>query len=103
MSHNIGKAIFAYHDAVADNLKESGKEYGVFGDYEDGKVSLTILDDNCSGAVNYVIDKVRYNKENEQVEIHICEEDYRECDTWTYGSFLGDNVDYVYDSIDWGD
>ena len=111
LSNNIGKAIFAYHDAVKENLKESGNEYGVYGVYgdeylEDDEVEavrLTTFTDDGDGVVVMDIDKVRYNKEYDVVEVHVRMEDYRKCDWWYFASLLGDTIDYVYDAIKWED
>lgn len=104
LSNNVGEAIFAYHNAVAENLKESGKEHELFRECDDDKgVRITMMNDNCDGVVDLVIDKVRYNDDNGQVEIHICEYDYNESDEWDYASSLTDSVDYVFDSIMWDD
>lgn len=108
LSNNIGKAIFAYHDAVKENLKESGKEHGVYGDeyLEDDEVEavrLTTFNDDGDGVVFMDIDKVRYNKERDVVEVHVRMEDYRECDWWYNADMLGDTIDYVFDAIKWED
>ena len=102
LSGNIGEAIHAYHNAIFENLKESGKEHTIDDDFneEEGKgVHLTV------GGVVLTIDKVRFNAElgvNGAVEVHICEEDYKDTDEWVYASILGDDIDYVYDNIIWG-
>lgn len=98
----IGKAVFAYHNAISENLKESGKEHKVvsYEDEDEKGLRLEILGKH-NDAVSMVIDKIRYNKGNNSVEVHICEEDYRKQDYWTYISTLGDAQDYVNQSIDW--
>jgi len=107
LSANIGRATLAYHDAVKETLKESGKEHGVYGDeYADNDVEavrVTTFNDNGDGVVFMDIDKVRYNKECDGVEIHVCMEDYRECDWWHNAYMLGEEVDCVFDAIKWED
>ena len=108
LSDKCSEAIFAYHDAVKENLKESGKEHGVYGDeyLEDDKVEavrLTTFNDDGDGVVFMDIDKVRYNKERDVVEVHVRMEDYRECDWWYDANMLGDPIGYVYDAIKWED
>ena len=102
LSNAIGKAICAYHNAISENLKESGKEHNVVGyeDEDEKGLRLEIIGRH-DDLVSTVIDKVRYNNESDMVEVHICEEDYREQDYWTYISTLGDAQDYVNDSIEW--
>ena len=102
LNNAIGKAVFAYHNAISENLKESGKEHKVVGyeDEDEEGLRLEIIGRH-DDAVSIVVDKIRYNKENNSVEVHICEEDYCEQDYWTYISILGDAQDYVNQSIDW--
>lgn len=98
----IGKAVFAYHNAIFENLKESGKEHKVVSYEDEGEKGLRLeIIGRHNDAVSMVIDKIRYNKGNNSVEVHICEEDYRKQDYWTYISTLGDAQDYVNQSIDW--
>ena len=102
LSNAIGNAIFAYHNAIAENLKESGKEHNVVGyeDEEEKGLRVEIIGRH-NDVVSIVVDKVRYNNKSNSVEVHICEEDYREQDYWTFISTLDDAQDYVNDSIDW--
>ena len=108
LSNAIGAAQRAYHDAIFDNLKESGKEHGVEGDYEDDGLHLTIIGRH-DDTVLLEIDKVRVNKDkgvngwvsNGVVEVHISNEDYKPCDYWMMASEFGDDVDYIYDNIIW--
>jgi hypothetical protein len=106
LSNAIGNAIMAYHDAIFDNLKESGKEHGVETDWEDEDskgLHLSIV--GChDDLVVLTIDKVRVNPEkgvNGVIEAHICEEDYDGCDYWMMAFELGDDADYLYDNIIW--
>lgn len=102
LSNAIGKAVRAYHNAIAENLKESGKEHKVVGYEDEDEDGLRVeIIGRHDDAVSMVVDKVRYNKEHNMVEVHICEEDYRKQDYWTYISTLGDAQDYVNQSIDW--
>lgn len=100
LSSAIGKAIREYHNAVEENLKESGKEHNVVGDdeEEDGLV-LKLRDDDAVDTCR--IDKVRWNKDRNYVEYHCAEWNYREADTWTPIHWLGEEIEYIYDSIDW--
>lgn len=99
LSCRAAKAILAFQKAVYDNLQESGKEYGIIGDEENG-LRLTIIGRH-DDPVDVVIDKVRCNQNSRSIEVHICEEDYEEKDYWTYASDLGDAEDYLYDNIEW--
>ena len=101
LSNAIGEAIGAYHNAIANNLKESGKEHEVEGDDENG-LHLTIIGRHDS-AVDICVDKIRYNCKSSIgfVEVHICEEDYKEKDYWLDIDNLGDDADYVNDNIVW--
>ena len=108
LSSNIGKAIRAYHKAIFDNLKESGKEHKVLGDNDEGDkegLRLTIIGRH-DDAVEIVVDKVRYKKYEsgaEMIEVHICEEEFRDIDYWVDINILGDDADYVNDNIIWED
>lgn len=102
LSNAIGKAISAYHNAIAENLKESGREHRVVGYEDEDEKGLRVeIFGRHDDVVTLVIDKVRYNNEHESVEVHICEEEYRKQDYWIYPSILGDTEDYVYESIEW--
>lgn len=103
LSNAIGKAIYTYHQAVFNNLKEVGRELKVLGDDdEDDKSGLRLsIMGRHDDLVEIVVDKIRYNKDSDSIEIHVSEEDYKDTDTW-YGMYiLGDDEDYVNDSIDW--
>ena len=106
LSNAIGDAIRAYHNAIFDNLKESGKEYGVEADWEDedcNGIHLSIVGRH-DNLVVLTVDKVRVNPEkgvNGVIEAHVCEEDYDGCDYWIVASEFGDDVDYLYDNIIW--
>jgi hypothetical protein len=100
LSGKIGEAIYAYHNAIFENLKESGKEHTIVDSNEEDEkgVHLTV------GVGVLTIDKVRFNAElgvNGAVEVHICEEDCRDTDKWVIASILGYDIDYVYDNIIW--
>ena len=97
LSDNIAKAIFVYHKAVESNLKESGKEYNVT---DDGLLAEAI---GRNGEVVVVIDKVRYNNDTENVEAHVYEENGDEIDYWLNISCFGEDMDYIYDNIEWDD
>ena len=103
LSMAIGKAIRAYHNAIEDNLKECGKEMPVLpydDDDEESGMRVDIIGRH-NDLVNVVVDKVRYNSENDSVEFHVCEEDYNDKDYWTYPSIFEDSADYIYENIDW--
>ena len=106
LSNAIGEAIRAYHNAIFDNLKESGKEHKVEADWEDEDskgLHLTIIGRH-DDTVLLEIDKVRINPEkgvNGVIEAHICSEDYDECDYWIMTSEFGDDADYLYNNIIW--
>ena len=103
LSKAIGDAERAFRNAIADNLKESGKEHNILFDdeYEDGFI-LFVRNDDGDGFNTEVIDKVRWNEERECVEYHLIEYNYYyERDEWYSVSLLGDDVDYLYEAIDW--
>jgi len=107
LSNAIGKAVRAYHQAIFENIKESGKEFKVIGDNDEDEddvegLNLTIIGRHDE-AVDIVVDKVRYHQGNaiECVEVHIVRDEYRDVDYWCNADVLGDDLDYVYDSIDW--
>ena len=103
LSNAIGKAITSYHNAILENLKEGGKEYNVNDDDDDetNGIRLSIVGRH-NDLVNIVVDKIRHNKERNIVEIHVSEEEYKNCDVW-YGIYiLGDEEEnYVNDCIVW--
>ena len=104
LSIAIGRAIREYHKAIADNLKESGKEFSVKGDDEDTNGLRLSVRDRHDGLADVVVDKVRYHTSDngaEFVEVHICEEEYKDCDYWLIADCFGDDMDYVYDNIVW--
>lgn len=101
LSRQASKAILAFQRAVYDNLQESGKEYGIIGDEENG-LRLTIIGRH-DDPVHVVIDKVRCNQDSRSIEVHVCEEEYEEEDYWTYASDLGDAEVYLYDNIEWNE
>ena len=106
LSNAIGAAQRAYHDAIFNNLKESGKEHGVESDWEeeDGEgVHLSIIGRH-DDAITLAVDKVRFNAKKGVdgcIEAHICSEDGDGCDYWMTASEFGDDVDYLYDNIIW--
>lgn len=99
LSANISKAKYAYRNAVAENLKESGKEYKVIDYYfaEDDGLYLKIHGTDTT----ILVDKVRWNNELNCVEYHTAEWNYEETDTWTPIHWLGDEIEYIYDAIEW--
>jgi hypothetical protein len=102
LNNAIGKAVFAYHNAIAENLKESGREHRVVGYEDEDEEGLRVeIIGRHNDAVSMVVDRIRYNNEHNSVEVHICEEDYRKQDYWVYISTLGDAQDYVNLSIEW--
>ena len=108
MSYAIGKAERAYYNAIKENLKEGGKEYGVESDYDDDedKIGLRVTThDRHDNNIIAVIDKVRYNGENGGdgiVEVHVCEWDYDGKDYWIdIQAFDSDVKPYVYSNIIW--
>ena len=106
LSNAIGDAIRAYHNAIFDNLKESGKEHRVETDWddEDSKgIHLSIIGRH-NDLVLIEVDRVRVNPEkgvNGVIEVHLCKEDCKDCDYWLMASELGDDADYLYDNIIW--
>ena len=101
LSMAIGKAILDYHNAVAENLKESGKEHNVVGDDEDEDgIVLKLRDDDAVDTCR--IDKVRWNEDRNYVEFHSAQWNYRETNDWI-PILLGEDIVYVYDNIDWED
>lgn len=96
----IGEAKRDYYLAVAVNLKESGKEHNVIGDDEDEEgIVLKLRDDDSVDTAR--IDKVRWNKDRNYVEFHSAQWNYRETDEWIPIHWLGEEIVYVYDNIDW--
>ena len=105
LSFSVGKSKRAYHKAIADNLKEGGKEFNVLSpwsdeDEEDNGLNLTIrgYDNDLH---DELIDKVRWNEEKGIIEYHCARFDYKKVDTWGDVGYLDDDVDYVFDAIDW--
>jgi len=102
LSDAVGQAQIKFRSAVSDTLEVRGKEYRVLSD-DDEEDYLTLNIIGRHDEVYLGIDKVRYNKEKNGVECHICEEDYEEADYWLYATDFGDNMDYIYENIDWGE
>ena len=107
LSKNIGVAIKKYHDAIFENLKEVG-ECMVQGDEDEDEDEDTcglslMIDGRHDDLVNIVVDKIRFNDDNavDKIEVHLCRENYRSCDYWLISSYLGGDIDYVYDAIIW--
>jgi len=103
LSFAIGKAKRVYHKAIADNLKEGGKEFNVlnpWGDEETSGLPISFGGDDCD-LDEEVVDKVRWNEERGIIEYHSCRFNYLKVDTWADVNYLGDDVDYVFDAIDW--
>lgn len=100
MSNAIREAKRTYRNAIAVNLKESGKEHNLLFDdeYEKGLMFLVSVGDVVN---TEVIDKVKWNEERQDVQYHIVESNYRECDLWSSVSWLGEDVDFLYEAIDW--
>lgn len=102
LSQEIVSATFSYHNAIAENLKESGKEHKVIGDDEDfDGIYLKVRDDDSVDTI--LVDKVRWNEEREYIEYHCCEWNYTKTDDWCYIAWLGDDADYVFEAIEWED
>ena len=107
LSDAIGTAICNYHNAVAANLREAGKEFNVLPDNEDDDGLRLDTRDDDNYVVNLVIDKIRWNPDYAEgigrIEVHSCEEEYKERDEWFDIDYLGDDTDYVLDNINWED
>ena len=90
-----------YRNAVEANIKEYGKEIPLNWDDEDedGLVLSVRGDDNDLN--EEVVDKVRWNEKEECVEYHLVRFNYKKDDHWYNVTWLGDEVYYIYDSIDW--
>ena len=98
---NVAKSIFAYHNAIFNNLKESGKEYNIL-PFDDETNGIRLDYDGVSN----VIDKVRYAKRGsgvELIECHCCEENFKEVDQWFNIDYWCEDADYIYDAIIWDD
>ena len=96
----IGEATLDYHKAIEDNLKESGKEHNVIGDDEDyDGIYLKLRDDDAVDTA--LVDKVRWNKEDRQVECHYSSWNYKATDYWTPVYWLADEINYIYENIEW--
>ena len=104
MANAIGEATRAYHNAIAVNLKESGKEHKVMNLWEDedeeNGLRLSVRGDDCD-LNDEVIDKVRWNEEKMCIEYHLTSYNYRDTDEWANVAWLGDDADYVFEAIDW--
>ena len=109
LSNAITDAIREYHNAIYDNLKESGKEYSIesdWGEEEDGDgVHLSTVGKH-DYLITLVIDKIRFKKHEYDgegiIECHVCEEDYDGCDYWMNADNIDSvDIDYVYDNIIW--
>ena len=102
LSNAIGSAIRAYRKAIADNLKECGREVPLLSDDEDyNGIILKIRDDDSVDTIR--VDKVRWNEERQYVEYHCAEWNYKEADQWSNIAYLGDDGDYILEAIDWED
>lgn len=100
LSGEVNKAIWAYHDAIASNLIESGREHNVIGDDEDyDGIILKIRDDDSVDTI--LVDKVRWDKDKKYVEYHQSEFNYEKSDLWIPIGWLGDEIDYIYEAIEW--
>ena len=100
LNNAIYNAIFDYRNAIEGNLKESGKEHKVTGDDEDKEgIVLKLRDDDSVDTLR--VDKVRWNKDRKCVEYHCAEWNYKESDKWESIYCLDQEIDYVYDNIDW--
>ena len=106
LSRKITEATFAYHAAIFDNLKESGKEHDVIPNYDDDDecddngLRITIIGRHDE-LVDICVDKVRYASGFELIEVHVCEENYKKCDYWCDVDTFGYDADYVFDNIQW--
>lgn len=107
LSNNISKAIFAYRQAIFDNLKESnGKEFDIESDDEDDHekgIRLTTIGRH-NDAILLLIDKIRFNPNRGLegvIEVHIAEDDYKDCDYWMLACEFGDDEEYIYNNIIW--
>lgn len=100
LSAAIGKATNAYHNAVMENLKEGGKEYSIYTE-EDNEGFVIEVIGRHNDLIFTEVDKIRYNNENDSVEVHICREDYKAMDYWLEIWALGDATDYILDNIIW--
>ena len=111
LSNAIGVAERKYYNAIKENLKDSGKEYGVQSDYDeddwDDVVGLHVTTtDRHDNNVIAVIDKIRFNTcfngGDGVVEVHVCAWDYVKKDYWIdIQMFNSDVKPYVYDNIIW--
>ena len=106
------KAKYAYHQAIAQKLKECGKELEVVEEYWDEEdddcpkgVHLTTLGDD-NNAFDVVVDRIRYEDGDSdgKVAVHICRWEYNEVDYWiSIGDLMDECADYVFSSIMWED
>ncbi len=107
LSNAIGKAIYAYHNAIHQNLAEnSGHEYKVQGDDEEEDGQRLSIEGRHGDLVCILVDKIRSTPKKDgvgnNVEVHITEEDYVPKDYWLNINYIGlDDVDYIYDYIIW--
>ena len=99
LSANISKAKYVYRNAVAENLKESGKEHKVIDGYDEESKGLTLKIHGTDTTI--LVDKVRWDNELNCVVYHTAEWNYKETDTWTPIHWLSDEIEYIYDAIEW--
>lgn len=112
MFDNIGDARAKYRNAVESNLKENCKEYDLEDDMEpedeEDEYYYNGIHLNVEGRHDDLVlmqmDKIRFNKKrgvNGLVEVHVCAEDFENCDYWMLVCNFEDDIDYIYSSIIW--
>ena len=99
IGRQITKQQLVYRKAIYSNLKESGKEHKVC--RSNGKDMRIFTYDN-DGLLNIVVNSIRFNKENEHIEIHVTEENHKKTDKWYNIVFLPfDDYKRICDMIKW--
>ena len=106
--NGIRQAHHQWAQAIIENLKETGKEIKVLGDYydpEDGwpeGLHIVIMDDD-NYPQDIVIDSVKYEeKEYSNIAVHLCYWDPNKCDQWwSISDFSIDDADTILLAIQW--
>ena len=95
----INTARKIYVDSVTENIKKQGTlNLSDNGD----SFCLTILSDDYEVAYTSYFDKIRFNKENNKLEVHCYYEDERKCNRWDSMDYFNSfDADIIFDSIEW--
>ena len=99
----IRKAKTAWSTAVYENLVElQGEE--ILLENTDGYDGLVVSYVKDEYLIDVVLDKIRYDKQHGNIEVHVISVDGDEADEWKAVSWFElEQVNYIYDNIIWGD